>query len=303
MLFILLSTIFICIPLVYANYNNISTVNILSWWGYLDDAWVQNSISKKCHINISTDEFYSNDEFLRRLHENKDRYDIIIFPSGDYSVIKNDISLDDSNLYKKSINYENTIKQRYKFEKYAHNITYFQLNFNGFLWNPKLINLSNSDSIQSIFNKSKGKVVIFSDDPIFIYTLFDKDPSNTNTQEVFGRFNSMIRNTQFIITNEGTKLYSDPNFAFSYGFSGILIYMNEMEHLRYKLLMHPQYSVVSADLLAVLNNKSTTTCVANVMSSEEFLSDMQNDSLYFSPYADSKNITDPYFKSIHSQFF
>jgi hypothetical protein len=79
--------------------------------------------------------------------------------------------------------------------------------------------------------------------------------------------------------------------------------MNEAVHMRYKIMIHTRYSVVSADMIATLNNKPDTTCVANVMSGEEFLSDMQNDSFYISPYGDSNKITDPHFKSIQELFF
>jgi len=56
-----------------------SQVNVLTWWCYLDKPWVSTYIQEKCHVSLSFDEYYTNDEFWRRWASQKSNYDIIIF--------------------------------------------------------------------------------------------------------------------------------------------------------------------------------------------------------------------------------
>ena len=78
-----------CLYAADVKYNR--AVNILTWWGYIDYPEIINAAEKRCHAKISFDQYYSNDEFLRRWREQRDSYDIIIFSNTIYPGIKNEI--------------------------------------------------------------------------------------------------------------------------------------------------------------------------------------------------------------------
>ena len=42
-------------------------VNILSWWDYINSEEIIKLVENKCNVDVSIDEFYSNDEFSREL--------------------------------------------------------------------------------------------------------------------------------------------------------------------------------------------------------------------------------------------
>ena len=52
-----------------------------------------------------------------------------------------------------------------------------------------------------------------------------------------------------------------------------------------KIMVHPQLSHASADMISVVNNKKTSSCVARVLSSKKAVETIQTTlSHYFSPY-------------------
>jgi spermidine/putrescine-binding protein len=63
------------------------SVNVITWWGYLDSPEVAQEVKKQCHVNLSHDTYYTNNEFLRRVNTNKTRYDIIIFTQTIYDLV------------------------------------------------------------------------------------------------------------------------------------------------------------------------------------------------------------------------
>ncbi len=287
----------------FSTSENLPEVNILTWWGYLVSPWVQETIMKQCHVKISFDEFYTNDDFLRRFHEYKNLYDILIFPNMDYVALKNEIINNNSDIYKNAEDYEKYIKRNYDQAKYPHNITYFLISFNGFLYNPNTISLSKKDTINQIFEKANSKIVILSEEPIYVFNLLNLNINQVTPDQAFSQFAALTKNSKIIVTNTISDAYGDPQFAFAYTWPGIAIYAIETKYKNYRFMIHPKFSLVSADLLAALNNRKSTQCVANVMSSKEFLSKMQNDALYFSPYGDSNHITDSLLRQMHNEFF
>lgn len=278
-------------------------VNILSWWGYLTSPWVHKMIMDKCHIRISYDEYYSTDEFIRRFREHESNYDIIIFPEMAYKVFKSEITNYHSNLYKNVDNYEPNVKIHYKNEKFPSNVVYFLLNFEGFLYNPNIIKISKSDTMIKIFEKSKSKTVVLTDEPIFIYFLLGMHANKKPLVEYLNYILHLTEKSKLLITSEINSAFNDPNFAFIYTWPGMGLYVIGDLHKNYFFMLHPQLSYASADLLATLNANTETTCVGKVMSSKEFLTKMQNDALYFSPYGDSKSINNIFLKKSQSDFF
>lgn len=74
------------------------TVNILTWFGYLNSLEVTKLVDENCHTNLPFDEYYSNGEFLRRWKAGKDNYDIVVFANFLYDGIKNTVSRKDIHL-------------------------------------------------------------------------------------------------------------------------------------------------------------------------------------------------------------
>lgn len=301
--FLLIGISFLYITTCFASSENIPKVNILTWWGYLSDPWVHQMIRDKCHVNVAYDEYYTNDDFMRRFHEYKEFYDIAIFPSMDYEALKNEMKDINSSIYKHAEHYEKNIKLNYIKNNYEHNISYFMISYSLFLYNPKTINLSENDTINEIFEKAKSKIVVLSDEPIYLHYLLNLPLNENNLTNAFSRFTKLTNKSKLFITNTISPAYNDPNFSFAFTWTGIALYALNNDYKDYKFLLHPKFSLVSADLLAALNKKSNTQCVANVMSSKTFLSKMQNDALYFSPYGDSEQITNKILKNAHEKFF
>lgn len=290
-------------------------VNILTWWGYIDDKKIEQQIENECHVKISYDEYYSSNEFLRRWSNQKNNYDVIIFSNTLYKLLKNDIKIKQSSLRKQSEHYNNIIKNHYRASHYLPNVVYFLHSLSGFLWNPDVVTLNSKDTLESIFNKTKTNTVVLLDDSIeasMLVSLNNAHDSLTKPKSPLANvqsnslsidaFNKLTKNNTVYITNDYSRIYLKSDFAFSYAWSGEAINDLKGSGKNYKFLVHPHLSYVSTDLLAELNTKPEVHCVAKMLSSRSTLSQLQNKTFYFSPYANREEVTDPFFKSIYSTF-
>lgn len=313
--FSLLLICLFCVDLSFAlDDSKVPTVNILTWWGYLDSTSNQlKEIEKKCHVKISYDNYYSNDQFLSRFQNKTSNYDIIIFSETLFSAVKNSINLPQSKLYKQTTYYYSAIKEHYKKSNLPHNVVYFVHSLTGFLYNKFIITPKPTDSIFTIFQKAGEHIVVMIDDPVeanfLISQLITKktNPDNLNLVKngyiylTWKNFKILFQKTHVIITNSPQHIISLPNFAFTFQWSGDAIRLMQQNPKKLAFLLHPQASYISTDLLAELNIKQSTTCVAEALSSKNFIDTIQNDSFYFSPYLDCKNIKFIYFKNLCQQ--
>jgi len=284
-------------------------VNILTWWGYLDQSKPQiKQIETRCNVNISYDNFYSNEQFINRLYNTNVHYDIIIFSQTILDAVKNKINLPSSNLYLQSNQYYPLIRRHYLQDKLPHNVLYFMNSLTGFLYNPKVIKLNPEDSVYKIFHDAGSNIVVMIDDPIeanfLISLLINKNNplSMKNADEIaltWNNFKNLVQNTQVIITNSPQHIIQLPNFAFAFQWSGDAIQLMQHSHGRLKFLVHPALSYMSSDLLAELNTNKATQCVAMQLSGKRFLNNLQNRVEYFSPYMNDKVIRNKYFKKIY----
>lgn len=281
------------------------TVNILTWWGYLDHPWVASYIENRCNTNISYDKYYDNQNFISRYRKNKNLYDVIIFESPTYKTIKNSVpSLGTSKLYKHSENYNSTVRQHYLSQKYPKNIAYFFESVTGILWNKENISVSNKQSISDLLKHTKKHLVVLIDDPIYFDMLIQR---NTNVKLSYQTFSKIFGKNTVIITNSFYhNIYSSPLFSLAYQWSGEAInnYENLSKKTQKKLYfsISPHYSFISSDLIAQLNNRPATACVANVLASKAFLNRLQKDTYYFSPYTNTNNIHKPFFKKLYKSY-
>lgn len=297
------------------NKNADKSVNILTWWGYLDYPEINSIIEKQCHVKVSFDEYYSNTEFLRRWKNQKQNYDIVIFSDTIYDVIKNEVAVKNSPLWKQSLNYNPIVKKQYDQHHFPSNVTFFAHALTGFLWNPHVIDLTSNDSVYTMFKKAKNKLVVIIDDPVearklislgYYEALYGDEKYRNFKDDLVpltkGNFKKLVQDSSVYITNNYNRIYGSQSFAFSFTWSGEAVVDLKGSKENYQFLVHPKLSYVSSDLLANLNNRPEVVCAAKTLTSLKVMSLLQNDDYYFSPYVNDSEVTDPFFKNIYSQF-
>lgn len=285
-------------------YADVPYVNVLTWWGYLDSPWISQQVMQTCKVKLSYDSYNSNDEFLRRWQEKKSDYDVIIFSYTIYSAIKNEIALKNSDISNYSRLYNPIIRQHFLNSHFSNNIAYFQHTLTGFIWNPKIINLSDTDDTLSIFKKGKSNAVIVIDDPVETEMLTVSSGhaiGTTNTGLTSENFRHMTQDTKVFVSNEINKVYDQDNFAFAYQWSGIWIAEYKQKR-SYRFLVNKHLSYIASDLVAQVKDNKNALCVSRLLSSKKFLTKLQNESYYFSPYGDIDNVTDADFKDLYADF-
>lgn len=281
-------------------------VNILSRYNYLNSPEIISTIKKQCGVEVFYDEYYNTNECLDRIDKTEDfyYYDIIMFPSDVYKLIREKITVKNSNLNSAVKGYSKNIKEHYLSCGYPNNVVYFTLAISGFVWNPRVINLLVNDSISLMFEKAKNNIAIVLDDPVGVWNLMNnskKKPPYDLLAEIFRR---TIKNTDIYITNGYNELYNKSKFAFAFQRSGEAAYiLKTAKNKSLTFFMHPDYSYVSPELMAELNTRPETRCVARVLASKKILDVVQKETYYLSPYGTNKSTADPIFQNIYKQLF
>jgi hypothetical protein len=284
-----------------AKVNQTPSVNVLSWWGYLDHPEITKAAEAKCGVKISFDQYFSNDEFLRRWEGQKDNYDLIIFSQTIYNAIINKIpKIIDSKLWLQSKSYNPIIKKHYEQSNYPHNVVYFIHALTVFLWNPSNVELHKEDSIINMFEKSRGKFVILIDDPVEIRKLIES--GNEKFSFDSHDFNEIVKGSSLYISNNYNKIYENDKFAFSFLWSGEAVANVLESNKKHKILIHPKLSYISTDLLAQTSDKVKASCVAEYLSGKAVLATVQNHEYYFSPYTDYSKVENSAFKEMYMDF-
>lgn len=291
----------------YAAKDN--SVNVIAWWGYLDSPEIVKKVKARCNVNMSYDTYYTNHEFLRRVRTNKSNYDIIIFSNTIYDLVKNQIPKTNVNLAKFSRKFHPVIRKKYIESSYPSNVVYFMHSLTGFLWNPKVINLNSSDTVQDIFRKAGKNIVVMIDDPAEIQNLIHntyKSQHGTDYQKTdltTETFKKLVQDATVYVVNNYNQVYDQKSFAFAYGWTGDAIVYMKQTNKEFKFLIQPQLSYITTDLLAAMNDNSETACVANVLMNKKVLDIVQNNTYYFSPYGDYQVVNSPVYQSVYRDVF
>lgn len=306
--FITIILIFTFLNCAFANIKNRKeVVNILTWWDYLDIELIKKA-ENKCGAIISYDEYYTNDEFLRRWTNQKENYQVIIFSQTIYNIIKNKLPrINSSKLFNNAEQYNKIIKNHYLKMNYPANVVYYIHSLTGFLWNPENITISTKDTIDFIFKKANNKYVAIIDDPVEFekliladFGLSKKPPAETIL--TIKNFNKITKNANVYITNNSDKIYTVPDFAFTLIWSGEA--MNDLiqSNNKFKFLIHPKLSYISSDLISQTSNSNGAYCVSKYLSSKEAIKITEEKYHYFSPYADYSKVSNPAFKNMYKEF-
>lgn len=285
--------------------KNNKTVNVLVWWEYLDEPNTSKLIEKECGVTLSYDNYTSYDDMLRRWNSNAEKYDILIFSHTIYNVLKNRITLNNSDLWKNSKNYNPIIRKQYINSHFPHNVVYFAHSLTGFIWNPDIVQLTRDDTVQSAFNKAKTNKVILLDDPVEVNMLLTgainnnfNDPNNKISLE---NLKKLTLEARIYISNEINKIYGQKDFAFAYQWSD-LAFVTDKNIQKYRFLINEHLSYVSSDLLAQITDSKPTACVANILAGKQFLSELQKRTRYFSPYGNIDTVPEGAFKEAYKKF-
>lgn len=288
-------------------------VNILEWWSevYPNDPYVK-AIEKKCGVRINTDESYTNNEFLQRLEMPHTQHDIIIFNSTLYQSIKKVIAEKQSDLYQVAKQYYRPIRHQYFKMHYAHNVVFYQLAIAGILYNPSNMQPTPSDSILSLFKQANDKLAVLIDDPVegnFILNFALHGMKAASTEDAIysvpltmDNFKKLYQGAQVIITNLPEKIVQEPNFAFAYQWSGNAIGILNSSPTKLKFLVNRHVSYIASDLLATLNNRRATLCVAHYLSARHYLNHKQRQIFYFSPFGGYDKVKNANFQKILKGF-
>jgi hypothetical protein len=299
---IVLSFLWCTISVAYANKP---TVNVLTWWGYLDEPSTAKLIDQRCGATLSYDNYTSNDDMQRRWKVNQNKYDILIFSDSIYNAIKDKIVLKKSNLWKNSKKYNHVIREKYINSNFPHNIAFFLHSLTLFIWNSKNIHLTSDDTVQSIFKKAKNRKVILLDDPVEINMLLSEamndDINDKNNKLSLVNFKKLTQTNKIFISNEINNIYNEKDFAFSYEWSGDA-FSKKLKTYTLSHTINDHLSYISTDLIAQVQDTTAAACVANVLASKEFLTHVQNKSRYFSPYGNVDAVPEGQFKDLYKKF-
>ncbi len=288
-------------------------VNVLSWWGYLDDPRIAEAVKDQCGVNLSVDEYYTNEEFSEIFKKHQDRYDVIVFSNLMYKSIENKIADNNSTLSDVAKGYYPYFRDYYFQHNYPKNVVFFSHALMGFMYNPAVMQITPGEDIFDIFKSAKNNYVVVVDDPAEIRSLLTLGyktsgqvwPKNTYDSEGmvelnYNNFKRVSQNTNIFTTNDYNQIYKLNNFAMSFMWSGDSILYIQQSHKPYKFILDPKLSYICTDLLAQIKNSQPASCVAHVLESPKVMAYVENSTYYFSPYFQD-SVDDPRFHALYGQ--
>ncbi len=107
--------------------------------------------------------------------------------------------------------------------------------------------------------------------------------------------------SKVIISSDLADITKHPQFALAYTWSGDAIEKLGAQK-KLEFMLHPALSHTSMDLLSLVGGSPEARCVANELSSKEFVSYIAAKSKYFSPYGSIES-KDGAYVNIQSEFF
>lgn len=300
----------------YASNDNNDYVNILSWWGYIDTSSPEiKKINETCNVKVSSDNYYSNNEFTNIISTDISNYDIVIFSETILDSVKDKVTNKNGELYLLSENYDPIFKKHYKDNNLPKNIAFFSIALSGFLYNPDLISIYDGESIEDIFLKGKDNLIFIIDDAVEANYLTKKLEKNTNVenkenfigtssqQQSWKNFQKILNGKNVFITNRADSIIKKNNFAFGYMWSGDAIQEIEYINDKLKFYVHPDLSYLSLDLIADISASQKSKCVSKMLGSEEYLNSLQEKTFYFTPYSNKNSKSNSILERIYNNSY
>lgn len=308
--------VILSISISYAGNLRINTqnyVNVLSWWGYLDDPRIAKQVENQCGVKLSVDTYDTNEEFIKIYEKHRQRYDVIIFSNLAYGAIKNNLATNKSKLYEVAYNYYPYFKNYYFSHSYPQNVVFFTHAMMGFMYNPQILEIAQGQNIFDIFKNAGSNYALIVDDPAEVrnlLTLSYKTSEKSWSKDIYDNegmaklspenFFDVIQKTHVFITNDFNQIYKLKNFALSFMWSGDALLYIKSSHKPYRFILDPKLSYVCTDLLAQIKFSPQANCVAKVLDSPTILSYVENSTYYFSPYFQD-SVPDPSFHNLYEE--
>lgn len=275
-------------------------VTVISWWNYLDRAWVKDAVYKECNTSLAIQSYKDANEF-RKSFELK-YYDIAIYESSQFKEVENEIP-QKLLINSKPPEYPLPIKNIYNRFINKVNTNFFIISNTVFLYNPSNINLTSNDTIKSIqdklVNSKQNLPLIILDDPVIINAMVQQETLKKMTTK---EFSNLFKYDNLIISNDFND-YKGLGVFFTW--SGEAIYhkmLAKKQGVELEIATIPRYSYITADLISLVSKNPDAACVAKLFSSKRFLHRLQIDTFYYSPYLDYKDITNLSHKKLYETF-
>lgn len=281
------------------------TVNALAFWGFLDNPKITQLIQDKCNVKFSHDTYWTNSEFLSTYKQRSSEYDIMILSNLIYGSVKDQLPRFNSNLWKTSENYYPYIKNYYLSHNYGKNTAFFTHAMVGFLYNPKNIKITSDQNIFDIFRNAKHNDVVLVDDSGEIGNMLTeayrkKYKIRTQTKLTYDNLRRLTQDSNIYITSDFGKVFDNPKFAFAYVWSGDALKYIKDSKKAYKFIMPTSATSICTDIIVEMKDNPYTQCVAQALTSQEFLKYFENDTYYFSPYF-KNDVNDPLYNEVYQQ--
>lgn len=274
--------------------HNSYAVNILTWWGYLNKDIIS-KIEKECNTRVSYDEYFTNEDFLRRI--DKQQYSIAIFSDIMYKLIENKIDNTGASLESIKQNYHPNIISSFNNKKLPKNIGIIGIGITGFLYDTSKIKIEKNEDIKSIFYKANNKKIAILDDPTYSFKLIPYDKPYPSLEKGIYEFKKLLNGNTPIVTIDIANSAKDKDFALAYTCLGEAFHeINQNPSL--KFITHSKASHISGDLVATLDKDPKTSCVAKAISNKDTLNTILEENYYISPFGEQNTIENSDFKSI-----
>lgn len=242
------------------------TLNVLSWWGYVNNSTLQNLVQETCDVNLSIDSYYTDNEFIERILLNQESYDIAIFSNILTKLVSAKLALTQSPLQNTVNHYLPAIQDHLAKVKNPKNFYIYGLTISGILINKNITTYQHVAN--NFFELANNYKLIILDDPIEGLQ-FINHHNNINYKNLY-------------ITNGYNKIYQSANFAAAFIWAGDAL-ENIKQHHELKFYLDDQYSHLTYDIITHLNNDEKTICATKVLLSHKAQEIMQDNDLYLSP--------------------
>nr|BFD30838.1 hypothetical protein GTC16762_04560 [Pigmentibacter ruber] len=250
------------------------SVNIISWWGYLDQD-LKESITKKCKTEINIDEYFSTEEFLRRTKNGN--YSILIYSMDAYNLISNKIvRIENSNILK---NYHKNVRSSFSRNKMSKYSNIYALGTSGYLYNKKYYSKEEFENLDLVLAKYSNSKVILGDSMIENIRLLGHKDLNEVNKSIIDEFKNKFKNNKVLFTNDFTQEISISGIQLGYVWLGFA-------NSNLDFIVDKKFNFVSADLISLTENSVKAKCVMNELSSKKTLEKSVFKNNYFSPYSD-----------------
>ncbi len=204
----------------------------------------------------------------------------------------------------KHIIFKNNDKSKQKSLNEAHNIAFLTHAMVGVLYNPQNIVVRPEMNMFDLFKQAKNKDVVLVDDSGEIGNMLTQAynehyHTKKQTKLTYENLKKLTQNSNVYITNEFSKIYNKPSFAFAYIWSGDALLYLKSSNNKLKFFLPDNSTSICTDLIIQMNNKPQTKCVANYLSSLQLQKIFERNTYYFSPYF-SNDINDNQYSNLYN---